>query len=41
MDLEKLTEIHPMRQVAWASIIQLCVFFLMLGAMLIIDKLFA
>jgi len=30
--VEKLTEIHPMRQVFWASIIQVCVFGLMLLA---------
>lgn len=28
--VEKLTEVHPMRQVFWASIIQVCVFGLML-----------
>tara|TARA_B100001093_G_scaffold490755_1_gene530139 strand:- start:1268 stop:1453 length:186 start_codon:yes stop_codon:yes gene_type:complete len=35
--LEKLTEIHPMRQVFWASIIQVCVFGLMLLAFWIIN----
>ena len=29
--VEKLTEIHPMRQIFWASIIQDTVFFGMLG----------
>jgi hypothetical protein len=29
--VEKLTEIHPMRQIFWASIIQVTVFFGMLG----------
>ena len=28
--VEKLPEVHPMRQVFWASIIQVCVFGLML-----------
>lgn len=28
--VEKLTEVHPMKQIAWASIIQLCVFGFML-----------
>ena len=28
--VEKLTEIHPMRQIFWASIIQVCVFGFML-----------
>lgn len=35
--VEKLTEIHPMRQVFWASIIQVCVFGLMLLAFWIIN----
>jgi hypothetical protein len=30
--VEKLTEIHPMRQITYASIIQVAVFFGMLGA---------
>lgn len=34
--VEKLTEIHPMRQVFWASIIQVSVFGLMLAAFKII-----
>lgn len=29
--VEKLTEIHPMKQIFWASIIQVSVFFGMLG----------
>jgi len=28
--LEKLTEVHPMKQIFWASIIQVCVFGFML-----------
>ena len=35
--IEKLTEVHPMRQVFWASIIQVCVFGLMLLAFWIIN----
>ena len=30
--IEKLTEVHPMKQVAYASVIQVCVFLGMLGA---------
>jgi hypothetical protein len=29
--VEKLTDIHPMKQIFWASIIQVSVFFGMLG----------
>jgi hypothetical protein len=36
--IEKLTEIHPMKQVFWASIIQISVFGFMLLAFFIIDK---
>jgi hypothetical protein len=36
--IEKLTEIHPMRQVFWASIIQVCVFGVMLLAFFTIDS---
>jgi hypothetical protein len=28
--IERLTEVHPMKQIFWASIIQLCVFGFML-----------
>lgn len=35
--LEKLVEMHPMRQVAWASVIQVCVFGFMLLAFALID----
>ena len=35
--IEKLTEIHPMRQVFWASIIQVCVFGFMLLAFWVIN----
>lgn len=40
LDIEKLTEVHPMRQVAWASVIQISVFGFMLLAFTIIDALF-
>lgn len=36
--VEKLTEIHPMKQVFWASIIQVSVFFGMLGSFWGIDQ---
>ncbi len=35
--IEKLTDIHPMRQVFWASIIQVCVFGFMLLAFWLIN----
>ena len=35
--IEKLVEMHPMRQVAWASVIQVSVFGFMLLAFTIID----
>ena len=36
MNIEKITEVHPMRQIFWASIIQLVVVALMLGSMVVI-----
>ena len=30
--IEKIVEVHPMKQVAYASVIQVCVFLGMLGA---------
>lgn len=36
MNIEKITEAHPMRQIFWASIIQLVVVAFMLGSMVII-----
>jgi hypothetical protein len=35
--VEKLVEIHPMKQVFYASIIQVCVLGFMLGSMALID----
>lgn len=35
--LEKLTEVHPMRQIFWATIIQVSVFGLMLLAFWVIN----
>jgi len=35
--VEKLVEIHPMKQVFYASIIQICVLGFMLGSMALID----
>ena len=35
--VEKLVEIHPMKQVFYASIIQVCVVGFMLGSMALID----
>ena len=35
--IDKLVEMHPMRQVAWASVIQVCVFGFMLLAFALID----
>lgn len=39
--IDKLVEMHPMRQVAWASVIQVCVFGFMLLAMALIDTVFS
>ena len=39
--IDKLVEMHPMRQVAWASVIQVSVFGFMLLAMAVIDTLFS
>ena len=36
--IEKLTEVHPMKQVFWASVIQVSVFGFMLLSFFIIDK---
>ena len=38
--IEKLTEIHPMKQIAIMSIIQVVIFFMMLGSMVVIGGLF-
>ena len=38
--IEKLTEVHPMKQVFWASVIQVSVFGFMLLSFFIIDKFF-
>ena len=35
--VEKLVDIHPMKQVFYASIIQVCVLGFMLGSMALID----
>jgi len=35
--VEKLVEIHPMRQVFWASVIQVCVFGFMMLSFFLID----
>ena len=35
--IEKLTEIHPMKTIAWASGIQVVVFFGMLGSFRLIE----
>ena len=36
--LERLVDMHPMRQVAWASVIQLCVFGFMILSFWIIQS---
>lgn len=36
--IEKLTEVHPMKQVAWASVIQVSVFGFMLLAFWVIGE---
>jgi len=35
--VEKLVEVHPMKQVFYASVIQVCVLGFMLGSMALID----
>lgn len=37
--IEKLVEMHPMKQVAYASVLQVLVFFFMLGTMKVIGDL--
>ena len=37
MNIEKVTDVHPMRQVFWASIVQFVVVCFMLGSMVIIN----
>lgn len=39
--IEKLTEVHPMKQVFWASVIQVTVFGLMLFAFWINSRIFS
>tara|TARA_B110000444_G_C18668244_1_gene514004 strand:+ start:317 stop:508 length:192 start_codon:yes stop_codon:yes gene_type:complete len=36
--LERLVDMHPMRQIAWASVIQLCVFGFMILSFWIIQS---
>ena len=36
--IERLVEVHPMRQIFWASIIQLCVFGFMLLSFGVINE---
>tara|TARA_R100000951_G_scaffold114412_2_gene118663 strand:+ start:1655 stop:1831 length:177 start_codon:yes stop_codon:yes gene_type:complete len=36
--VEKLTEVHPMKQIIWATIIQGAVFGFMLGSFVVIGK---
>ncbi len=38
--IEKIVEIHPMKQIAIMSIIQVVIFFMMLGSMVVIGGLF-
>lgn len=35
--VEKLTEVHPMKQIFWASIIQICVFGFMILSFAVIN----
>ena len=35
--VERLTEIHPMKQIFWASVIQVCVFGFMLASFGVIN----
>ena len=38
LDINKLEEVHPMKQIAWESIIQICVFGFMLLSFWIINE---
>jgi len=37
--IEKLTDVHPMKQIFWASIVQVCVFGFMILSFAVINKL--
>jgi len=36
--IEKLTDVHPMKQIFWASIVQVCVFGFMILSFAVINK---
>ncbi len=38
--VEKITEVHPMKQIAYASVIQFCVFGFMLLSFTLINEIF-
>ena len=38
--VERIVEVHPMKQVAIMSVVQVVIFFMMLGSMVLIGKLF-
>tara|TARA_B100000965_G_scaffold292757_1_gene250691 strand:- start:273 stop:446 length:174 start_codon:yes stop_codon:yes gene_type:complete len=38
--VEKIVEVHPMKQVAIMSVVQVVIFFMMLGSMVLIGKIF-
>ena len=38
--VEKVVEVHPMKQVAIMSVVQVVIFFMMLGSMVLIGKAF-
>ena len=38
--VEKIVEVHPMKQIAIMSVIQVVIFFMMLGSMVLIGKVF-
>ena len=38
--VEKIVDVHPMKQIAIMSVIQVVIFFMMLGSMVLIGKVF-
>ena len=38
--VERIVEVHPMKQIAIMSVVQVVIFFMMLGSMVLIGKVF-
>ena len=39
--VEKITEVHPMKQITYASVVQFCVFGFMLLSFIVINEIFS